>query len=70
MRNSVWIVLTVGVAFVGSLLGYSVSSHTGVEPGFFELPEAGGYGASAGGGSGASEGVSSDMEEYYKKLLE
>ncbi len=69
MRTTYWIALTVGVACVGSLLGYVASSQTGVEPGFFELPEAGGYGAAAGGG-GAGEAVSSEMEEYYKKLLE
>lgn len=61
--------LTAGLAIVSFLFGYNMSSQTGVEPGFFELPEAGGYGAGPGGGQ-ASEGVSSDMEEYYKKLLE
>ncbi len=61
--------VTAGVAIVGFLFGYNLSSQTGVEPGFFELPEAGGYGAGPGGGQ-AGEGVTSDMEEYYKKLLE
>ena len=69
MKNSFWIVLTAGFAIVGFLLGYNLSAQTGVEPGFFELPEAGGYGAGPGAGQ-AGEGVSSDMEEYYKKLLE
>jgi hypothetical protein len=69
LKNSFWVVLTAGVAVVSFLLGYNLSGHTGVEPGFFELPEAGGYGAGPGAG-GASEGVTSDMEEYYKKLLE
>ncbi len=61
--------LTAGVAVVAFLFGFNISSNTGVEPGFFELPEAGGYGAGPGGGE-AGEGVSDEMEEYYKKLLE
>ncbi len=69
MKNSVWVVLTAGVAIVGFLFGYNLSSQTGVEPGFFERPEAGGYGAGPGAGQ-ASEGVNSEMEEYYKKLAE
>ena len=69
MKTSFWVTLTAGIAVLGFLLGYSISSQTGVEPGFFEQPEAGGYGAGAGDG-GVGEGVSGDMEEYYKKLLE
>jgi len=50
-----------------SLLGYAVSSQTGVEPGYFEAAEAGGYGAGPGGGDDA-EGIDQELQEYYKSL--
>lgn len=48
------------------LLGYAVSSQTGVEPGYFEAAEAGGYGAAA--SSGGAEGMDQELQEYYKSL--
>ena len=38
------VVVATAIAF---LLGYNISQNTGVEPGFFEIAEAGGYGAGA-----------------------
>jgi len=62
------LVSLVGVgATLGFLLGFNVSSNTGVEPGFFETAEAGGYGASAGGAK-APEGLSQDLADYYNDL--
>jgi hypothetical protein len=56
----------VGAVF-GFLLGFNISTNTGVEPGFFEIAEAGGYGAGAGGAK-APEGLSEDLAEYYSDL--
>jgi hypothetical protein len=49
------------------LLGYAISSQTGVEPGYFEASETGGYGAPSGeSDEPAAEG---DVQKYYKDLL-
>ena len=50
------------------MLGYNISQNTGVEPGFFEIAEAGGYGA--GTESKAPEGLSEDLQQYYQSLAE
>lgn len=55
-----------GVLAVSFLAGWTISSGTGVEPGFFEAPEAAGYGVSA--KAAVPEGISSEMQEYYDKL--
>jgi hypothetical protein len=61
-------VLTVAVASVlAGLVGYAMSSNTGVEPGYFEAAEAGGYGAAAGDG-GDAEGIAPELREYYESL--
>ena len=53
---------------IAFMLGYNISQNTGVEPGFFEIAEAGGYGA--GSDNKATEGLSSDLQEYYNSLAE
>jgi len=53
---------------MGFLLGFNISTNTGVEPGFFEIAEAGGYGAGA--ESKAPEGLSQDLQEYYSDLVD
>jgi hypothetical protein len=50
----------------GSALGFVVSSKTGVEPGFFDIAESGGYGVAADNKS--AQGVSEDMQDYYNNL--
>lgn len=60
----VTVVLASGLA---AFLGYAVSSKTGVEPGYFEAAETGGYGGSAGGGGEAVE-IDDEMRDYYKTL--
>jgi hypothetical protein len=61
-------VLTVVVGSVlAGLLGYATSSRTGVEPGYFEAAEAGGYGAPAGEQGGAEE-LDPALQEYYENL--
>ncbi len=68
MKNNLWVVITLVAGLLGFLAGYSISSSTGVEPGFFEAVEAGSYGG--GGGEEKTEGVSAEDQEYYRQLLE
>jgi len=56
------------VAVMGFMLGFNISNNTGVEPGFFEIAEAGGYGAGA--ESNVPEGLSKDLQDYYSDLAE
>jgi hypothetical protein len=67
-RSSLWFAI-VGAAFILSyLLGYVVSSKTGVEPGFFERAEAGGYGVTTEKSEAA--GLDKDLQDYYKTLTD
>ena len=59
-------VLVLSGAGVALLLGYNISSATGVEPGFFDAPEAAGYGA--GVESKEPEGINQEFQDYYKNL--
>lgn len=68
MKNNLWILITLVAGLLGFLAGYSISSYTGVEPGFFEAVETGSYGG--GGGKEVTEGVSAEDQDYYRKLLE
>ena len=66
MQKSIYIALVAVLFTIGFLLGFNISAKTGVEPGFFEIAEAGGYGA--GVDSKAPEGLSQDLADYYKDL--
>jgi hypothetical protein len=57
------IVVTFVVAF---LLGYAVSSQTGIEPGYFEATEAAAYGSVE--ETTSTEGLSKEEQEYYESL--
>ena len=67
MRTALWVLTFVVASLLAGLAGYAMSSRTGVEPGYFEAAEAGGYGAPAGDGNGA-EGMDQDLQEYYENL--
>ncbi len=69
MRTALWLTNVLLAGVLAFLLGYGVSAETGVEPGFFEAVETGGYGAGA-GGDAATEGISEEYENYYKSLSE
>lgn len=43
-RDSLWIVIVVTAAWIGFLLGYAMSSHTGAKPASAQEAAAGGYG--------------------------
>lgn len=67
MRTALWVLSVVVASVCAGLLGYATSSQTGVEPGYFEAAETGGYGAPAAESSGA-EGMDQELQEYYKSL--
>ena len=56
------------LAIIAYVSGYIVSSNTGVEPGFFEIAEAGGYGVAA--EAKPAEGLSEDIQKHYDKLAD
>ncbi|MCP4375634.1 MAG: hypothetical protein GY794_05605 [bacterium] len=60
--------ITVGAFIVTFLLGYGISSHTGIESGYFSAAETGSYGAPE--ASGEVEGLSEQDADYYKSLTE
>lgn len=66
MQKSIFSLLVLVVTLVFGLVGFNISTGTGVEPGFFEIAEAGGYGA--GVDSKAPEGLSEDLADYYSDL--
>jgi len=66
LKKNLWLLITLAAGLLGFLAGYSLSSSTGVEPGFFEAVEAGSYGG--GGGEETTEGISAEDQEYYRKL--
>lgn len=66
MKNKLWVLITLVAGLLGFLAGYTMSSFTGVEPGFFEAVETGSYGGS--GSEKATEGISKEDQEYYRKL--
>lgn len=68
MKNHLWTLIIVVGCFLAFFVGWTISSGTGVEPGYFEAPDAGGYGAGSEGS--APEGVSEELQEYYKDLAE
>jgi hypothetical protein len=59
MKNSLWVVFVAVSGFLGFLIGYSVSSYTGiqkVQQGYVAVAEAGGYGGESGGYGAESSG--------------
>jgi hypothetical protein len=56
------------VCILGFFAGYTISSRTGVEPGYFESAEAGGYGVAE--ESKVTGDMSKEQQEYYKRLTE
>lgn len=62
-RVGLWVAIVVISTLLGFAAGYAVSLRTGVEPGYFEAPEAGGYGVSPSGPK-----VSEELRKYYEDL--
>ncbi len=68
MRSRFWILIVFAAGSAAFPLGYSLSSHTVVEPGYLKGAATGGYGAEA--GETTVEGISAEDQEYYKGLIE
>ncbi len=68
MKTGLWVSIVVVASLLGFLLGYNISSYTGVEPGYFETAEAGGYGAAT--EATVAEGISKEDQDYYRELTE
>lgn len=68
MKTGLWVSIVMVAGLLGFSLGYNISSYTGVEPGYFETAEAGGYGAAT--EATATEGISKEYQDYYKELEE
>jgi len=63
-----WTAIVATAFLLSYLLGYMVSAETGVEPGFFEKPEAGGYGAGA--EASAAPGLDQNLQDHYSSMAE
>lgn len=66
MKTAQWLAIVGVVVLLSFVGGYQLSAHTGSEPGYFAAVEAAGYG----GGGEKIEGLSSEMDDYYKSLVE
>jgi len=67
MKNSLWLVFVVVAGFLGFLIGYSVSSYTGIQKvhtGYVAQAEAGGYGGESGGYGAESGGYGAESGGY------
>jgi len=64
MRTGQWIAITAAALALSFTAGYRISAHTGVQPGYFDAVEAGGYG----GEETTVEGISKEVQDYYKNL--
>ena len=62
-QSGLWIAIIVISALFGFAAGYGVSLGTGIEPGYFEAPEAGGYGVAPSGPK-----MSEELKKYYEGL--
>jgi len=62
-RGAWWTVVVLVSTLCGFVAGYGISLRTGIEPGYFEAPEAGGYGVAPSGPK-----VSDDLKKYYEGL--
>jgi hypothetical protein len=66
VSSRLWFAIVATAFILSYMLGYVVSAKTGVEPGFFERPEAGGYGVAA--ETSAAPGLDENLQDYYKNL--
>jgi len=64
MKTGIWILLSVVIWAVGAVAGYAVSSKSGVQIGYFESAEAGGYGSTG----DSVEGLDENTQDYYRDL--
>lgn len=63
LRSGLWTAVVLISTLFGFAAGYAVSLRTGIEPGYFEAPEAGGYGVAPSGPK-----MSEELRKYYEGL--
>jgi len=68
VKTRLWLAVVLSIIILSYLLGFVISSSTGVEPGFFEQPEAGGYGTTS--EKKSVPGLDENLQKYYKDLIE
>jgi hypothetical protein len=66
MKTGFWILLTAVIGIIGATAGYALSSKSGVQVGYFESAEAGGYGSAG----DSVEGIDTKTLDYYKGLYQ
>jgi len=64
MKTGFWILLAAVVGLAGATAGYALSSKSGVQVGYFESAETGGYGSTG----DTVEGIDTQTQNYYKNL--
>jgi len=63
-RATGWTAVVLAATLCGFVAGYAISLRTGIEPGYFEAPEAGGYGVAPSGPK-----MSEELKKYYEGLV-
>jgi len=64
MKTGIWILIAAVAAIFGATAGYALSAKSGVQVGYFESAEAGGYGSTG----DTVEGIDSKTQDYYRDL--
>ncbi|OGW36227.1 MAG: hypothetical protein A2010_12655 [Nitrospirae bacterium GWD2_57_9] len=64
MKTGHWVLIALALWALGFAGGYKLSSSSGIQPGYFEAAEAGGYGSA----EVTIEGISNEVQDYYKNL--
>jgi len=64
MKTGIWILIAAVAAIFGTTAGYELSAKSGVQVGYFESWEAGGYGSTG----DTVEGIDSKTQDYYRDL--
>ncbi len=64
MKTKIWILLAAVIWTLGAAAGYAVSVKSGVQVGYFESAESGGYGSTG----DSVEGIDTKTQDYYKDL--
>jgi hypothetical protein len=64
MKTGHWALIAIALWALGFLGGYTLSSFSGIQPGYFEAAEAGGYGSP----EITIDGISKEVQDYYKDL--
>lgn len=70
MKQSLWVIFVIVAVFLGFLIGYSVSSYTGIQKvGYVGSAESGGYAGEAGGYGGEAGGYGGEAGGYGQEAV-